>query len=545
MIPIAFSERNARVAWWLRSRDRWSSLFVARFSWIGQLREAMMREDAAGRRLAARAHGAAAILLALAIFALDVISPLQGAVAVLYTIVVMMTARSDDRALIVGAGSICLAMAIVGYIVSHLGEPLGSPAMRLAVSLTAIGITTFLSLRNQAAGEERRRSEARYRTIFNSAGLAIWEGDWSTAFRLFRGGGSPSPEAIDHIARTATIRAANDAAARLFGLPDHHALVGSTVAAHHTPAAVATLGHILAALARGDTTIEEETQFLNASGEVIDVVLRVTLPPGEGWSRVLVSALDLTERNRAQARLAQSQAELAHVSRVTTLGQLAASIAHEVNQPLSAIITYAKSGKRWLAREAPGATEVSDCLDHIAANGVRAADVIARIRDIARKTDPLHGEVDLAPLIEETVALLDRDMQANAVATRVTIAGALPRVHGDRVQLQQVLMNLMLNAEQAMADTPFDQRELCIDAGQDGDDVIVAVRDCGPGIASDPESLFTPFFTTKSSGLGMGLAICRSIIEQHGGKLTAANNDDCGANFRFRLPIARAAKAAA
>jgi C4-dicarboxylate-specific signal transduction histidine kinase len=136
-------------------------------------------------------------------------------------------------------------------------------------------------------------------------------------------------------------------------------------------------------------------------------------------------------------------------------------------------------------------------------------------------------------------------MQAHAVATRVTIAAALPPVRGDRVQIQQVLMNLMLNAEQAMADTPPDERELRIDAGQDGGDVIVAVRDCGTGIGADPESLFTPFFTTKSSGLGMGLAICRSIIEQHGGKLIAANNDDRGANFRFRLPIAHEAKVAA
>ncbi|MEI9851527.1 MAG: histidine kinase dimerization/phospho-acceptor domain-containing protein [Sphingomonas sp.] len=125
-------------------------------------------------------------------------------------------------------------------------------------------------------------------------------------------------------------------------------------------------------------------------------MLRVTLPPGEdGWKRVLVMALDVTERNRAQARLAQSRAELTHVSRLTTLGQLAASIAHEVNQPLSAIITYARSGRRWLAREAADAPEVADCLDHIAANGTRAADVIARIRDLARKADPKRVRIDL------------------------------------------------------------------------------------------------------------------------------------------------------
>ncbi len=499
-----------------------------------------MRADADNHRLSKQLHGAAALLLGLAIFALDALTPLQGAVAVLYTIVVLICARAHDRSLMLAAGAVATGLAFAGYYISHWGDPPGAAAVRLGVSLVAIAITTLLCVRYQAASDERRRSDERYRIIFNSAGLPIWEGDWSDAYAALRRG-EPLDDAavIERIAKNATILDANEAAARLFDLPGRHALIGGNIVAHHTPAAEATFGAIVAALARGDAVVEQETQFLSASGEIVDVVLRVTLPPGsEGWRRVLVMALDVTERNRAQARLAQAQVELAHVSRVTTLGQLAASIAHEVNQPLSAVVTYAKSGKRWLAREAPDAAEVSECLDQISANGNRAADVIARIRDIARKADPECGVVDIGPLVEETVALLRRDLQAHGVAIHVKIADGLPPVAGDRVQIQQVLMNLMLNADQAMVDTPLDQRELCVEAAADEGAVAIAIIDYGPGMATEPESLFAPFFTTKETGLGMGLSICRSIIEQHGGVLTASNNADRGATFRFRLPQA-------
>jgi C4-dicarboxylate-specific signal transduction histidine kinase len=309
--------------------------------------------------------------------------------------------------------------------------------------------------------------------------------------------------------------------------------------------AQAAQARIFEQLLAGESPVEAEVQFTKLSGEVIDVVLRVSRPTDDkGWTHVLITAMDVTERNRAQKALAETHAELIHMARVMTLGQITASIAHEVNQPLSAIITCAKSGRRWLAREVPQVAEVKDCLDQIAANGARAADVIARIRDLARKTSPVRTAVAVEALAADTTLLLQRDLSAAGVRLAFQLPADLPFVCADRVQLQQVLLNLILNAEQAMAATADPEREIRVTAGAEAGFVHIAVSDAGTGLGgADPETLFRPFFTTKPEGMGMGLTICRSIMEQHGGSLHAEPNTRGGLTMRLRLPIAQTGEA--
>jgi C4-dicarboxylate-specific signal transduction histidine kinase len=247
---------------------------------------------------------------------------------------------------------------------------------------------------------------------------------------------------------------------------------------------------------------------------------------------------EMVERQHAEEALQKAQAELAHVTRVTTLGELMASIAHEVNQPLAAVVTNSQACLRWLALETPRLDEARAAVERIARDGNRASEVIQRIRALAKKTEPQMVALDINDVIREAISLEQREMLSQRVALRTELASALPPVLGDRVQLQQVVINLVMNALEAMAPVTDRPRDMLIRSHQDdANEVLVAVRDSGMGIDSEnAERVFNAFFTTKASGMGMGLSISRSIIVAHGGRLWVSPNADHGATFQFTLP---------
>jgi len=247
--------------------------------------------------------------------------------------------------------------------------------------------------------------------------------------------------------------------------------------------------------------------------------------------------MDITERKRAETALRDMQMELAHANRVATMGQLSASIAQEVKQPITAAVTYAFAARRWLSAEPPNFREVDDALSLIVKEGNRAGEVVGRIRALIKKAPARKDAVAINDAILEVITLARAEAANNSVSVRTQLAEGLPPVQGDRVQLQQVLLNLIINAIEAMRDVGEEERELLISTRNEPDGVSVEVQDSGPGF--EPETLdrvFEAFYTTKPGGLGLGLSICRSIIEAHNGRLWASPNVPRGAIFGFIAP---------
>jgi C4-dicarboxylate-specific signal transduction histidine kinase len=246
---------------------------------------------------------------------------------------------------------------------------------------------------------------------------------------------------------------------------------------------------------------------------------------------------DLTEQRRAQAEAQEQRMEVAHLSRVAMLGELSGALAHELNQPLTAILANARAAQRLLRLSSPDLAELRDILEDIADDDRRAGEVIQRLRAFLRKGDMQPGHLDLNAVVTEVLALVHSDLIQRRVTVDARLATALPTVFADRVQLQQVLLNLLLNACDAMtADSSGEKRVTIQTAETATGGVELSVADQGTGIAPDEmERVFEPFVTSKPHGLGLGLAICRSIVTAHGGRLWAENNEEGGATFNLVL----------
>lgn len=391
-----------------------------------------------------------------------------------------------------------------------------------------------------------RESEYRYRNMFQAMAASFWELDFSplgNMLRTLRKSGvvdyaahfEQHPAFVREMMRATRVLDVNEQTVTLFGAGNKADLL-TNVEPFWPESSNSVFAGSVAAAVSGKPNYAAETKLRRLDGSELDAQFTAAFPPDSVAKGILlIGVIDITERNQANERLRRLQAEFAHAARVSMLGELAASIAHEVNQPLAAIATNASAGLRWLNRPTPDIDEVRTLTTNIVADAKRAADIIARIRGMATRREPDQASLSINTVIRDALQFLHHELQGKGVSVVLHLDSSLPAINGDRTQLQQVLVNLLMNAVQSMADSP--RREIAVSTRAAADTVEVAVRDSGHGIARENlDRLFRTFFSTKTDGMGMGLPICRSIVETHGGTISASNNDAHGATFAFTLP---------
>jgi PAS domain S-box-containing protein len=407
------------------------------------------------------------------------------------------------------------------YLENNLASHVFTPA-RISV-LEMLASQAAISLENARLYNDLGEREARIRRLVDSniIGVMIWD---------FQG----------------RIIEANQTILDMLGYSREELIASRIGWAELTPAEWAPADQdALAQVSATGSCRSYEKEYFRKDGSRIPILMAGALFE---WKRDegVAFVIDMTDRKRAEEklraseqRLLDAQMELAHLTRVTALGELTASIAHEVNQPLTGVVANAESGLRWLRRETPDVDAACRSLEWIIDDGNRASEVIRRVRSLANKTSVEKLPLDVNEVAREVIALVQRELTSHRVSLRIELAPALPVILGDRVQLQQVIINLVMNGNEAMQAVMDRPRELVIRSRQDeAQQVLLSVTDCGVGISvEDADRLFNPFFTTKSSGMGMGLSICRSIVETHGGRLWATANVPHGATLQFTLPV--------
>jgi two-component system, LuxR family, sensor kinase FixL len=394
-------------------------------------------------------------------------------------------------------------------------------------------------------------SEEKYRSLMQHLPTALWQVDSRRTAEVFdrmRADGvrdiaaffDDNPDFIEYGKDVVLVSEVNQAAAALLRAQRRSDLIRPVRYLFDADPGLAR--RVMTAHFNGARNLIEETRVLAFDGTVIDVQFSVTYPkPPEQLDTTLITIQDITERLQTERQLRKLQADFAHAGRIATLGELATSIAHEINQPLTAIVSNAEASLRWLARGDYDCEKVTQLTARVVANARRASEIIQRMRGMAAKQELATRPIDLNDAVEEALIFFRHDVESKAIALNTVFDPSRRRVMADRVQLQQVLINLLVNSVQALVrrgGPGCGRIEIGIAADNAGF-ARIWVADNGPGIAaSDLDRVFESFFSTKDSGLGIGLAICQTIVAAHGGEITAANLPQGGARFEFTIPLA-------
>jgi len=394
-----------------------------------------------------------------------------------------------------------------------------------------------------------RTSEERYNNLIHHLPFAFLEVDSRAQAEIFdelRRKGlkdvvtylDSNPSDIVRACDIVRITDVNQSAVQLFGAKDASELLGPVdpvFAASPETARRVMIHHF-----EGHRSYSEIMKLRTLDGRMLDVSLSVTYPTRpERLDITLLMLEDITDRLRTEAQLRQLQADYTRAARISMLGELASSIAHEVNQPLSAILTNAETSLRWLSRNEPNLEKVTQLTTRISNSAQHAGEIVRRIRSMTTRHVPRPVALDLNEIIEEALLFVRHDIESRSIELSVRLGDDLPKVRGDRVQLQQVVVNLLVNSVQAIQQNGAMRGAIGLGTDHDANGtVIFTIRDDGPGIAeADINRVFNSFFTTKEEGVGIGLAICQSIIAAHGGTIGAANQPEGGARFWFSLPV--------
>jgi two-component system, LuxR family, sensor kinase FixL len=469
-------------------------------------------------------HQVALLLASVAvIFAIDTFAPLDIEIAVMYAVVVIASADFLGRRGILLVCTVCVLQTVLSYAIVHGHLFQSEPVLRALISLCAIGVATLAALRNRKAAENLRDQAA----LLDLTHDAIFVRDKNDVITYWNAG-----------------------AEELYGWPRKQALgqnANTLLKTKYPPSAAITEQF------DGASPWQGELIHTRRDGSEVWVASRWAVQRDERGRPVatMETNSDITEQKHAEDALHHARSQLEHVTRIGTLGELTASIAHEVNQPLAAIVTNGEAGLRWLLRDKPNLEEVRGTIERMIGNGRRASEVIARLRALARKSNPSHTVLTFNDVVAEVIPLVEREMHSNDVALRLDLQAPAPHVLGDRVQLAQVVINLVVNAIHAMSQIGGRRRLLSISSKTLSEDsnsrmAVLEIEDTGTGI--DPKiasNIFTAFHTTKADGMGMGLSISRTIVESHGGSISATSGDRWGAVFEIRLPVLRQVEAAA